>query len=185
MKTISTLAAAVILWMVAAPAHAAEMKQPTGAIVLTVGGNIANTNRGSFDPKRDSFLKYHDRSFDKAMEFDRAMLDALGTHKATISFPGWGEPVTFSGPRLADVLKTAGWQGTQITTLALDGFGTKIAKADLDAEDWILATTGNGRPFGIGQRGPLWLVFDPPGDRPATGEEEGKWPWAIFFIHAE
>ena len=76
-------------------------------------------------------------------------------------------------------------RGKQITTLALDGFGTKIAKADLDAEDWILATNGNGRPFGIGQRGPLWLVFDPPGDRPATQEEEGKWPWAIFFIHAE
>jgi hypothetical protein len=31
----------------------------------------------------------------------------------------------------------------------------------------------------------LWLVFDPPGDRPATTEEEGKWPWAIFLIEVQ
>ncbi len=34
----------------------------------------------------------------------------------------------------------------------------------------------------IGGRGPLWLVFDPPGSRPATDEEESMWPWSLFFI---
>lgn len=183
---LSTLAAVAALWLYIAPAQAADMKPPAGAVVLTIGGEIANTNRPPFDEKRDSFLKFHERKFARAMQFDRAMLDGLGTHEISITFPGWGGgPVKFKGPRLSDVLKAAGWQGKQITTLALDGFGTKIAKADIDAHDWVLATATNGSPLGIGQRGPLWLVFDPPGDRPATKDEEGKWPWAIFFIHAE
>jgi hypothetical protein len=62
---------------------------------------------------------------------------------------------------------------------------TAISKPQIDAHNWILATRGNGKPFGIGQWGPLWQVFDPPGDRPATTEEEGKWPWAIFLIEVQ
>ena len=174
----------LLVLLTAMPA-AADLNRPEGAVVLTVTGNIAHTNRDPFVKKRDSFIAFHERSFTKAAEFDRAMLDDLGTHRAYIEFDGWAEPVTFQGPRLADVLKAVGWTGSKITTLALDGFGTEIAKKDIDAHNWILATRGNGKPFGIGQRGPLWLVFDPPGDRPATAEEEGKWPWAIFLIHAE
>ena len=174
----------LLVLLTAMPA-AADLNTPSGAVVLTVTGNIAQTNRGPFVKKRDSFFGFHERSFSKAAEFDRAMLDDLGTHRATIAYKGWAEPVTFQEPRLADVLKAMGWNGTKITTLALDGFGTEIKKADIDARNWILATWGNGKPFGIGQRGPLWLVFDPPEDRPATVDEEGKWPWAIFLIHAE
>ena len=176
---------AFLIALFAAFPAAADLDRAKGAVVLTITGNIEHTNRGAFVKKRDSFIGYHERTFTKAAEFDRAMLDALGSHRAYIEFDGWAEPVTFQGPRLADVLKAVGWKGAKITTLALDGFGTAIKKADIDAKNWILATRGNGRAFGIGQRGPLWLVFDPPGDRPATADEEGKWPWAIFMIHAE
>jgi hypothetical protein len=186
MKRLAALLACLTLLAAAQTAAAADMKSPDGAVVMTIAGNIAIANRGAFDPKRDGFLKYHERKFDKAAAFDRAMLEALGTHSATIQFDGWGAaPITFSGPRLKDVLAAVGWTGRQITTLALDGFGTKISRADIDAFDWIQATRTNGKPLGIGQRGPLWLVFDPPGDRAATTEEEGRWPWAIFFIQAE
>ena len=34
------------------------------------------------------------------------------------------------------------------------------------AHDWVLATRTDGRALGIGERGPLWLVFDPLGERP-------------------
>lgn len=171
--------------IVAGPVLAADLRSPEGAVVLTVAGNISAANRPGFDPRRDSFLKYHERKFDRAAQFDRAMLDELGSRKIRIEYAEWAEPVTFTGPRLVDVLRAAGWRGGSITTLALDGFGTKISRADIDAHDWVLATRANGRPMGIGQRGPLWLVFDPPGNRPATQEEEGQWPWAIFFIQAE
>ncbi len=166
-------------------ARADGLPAATGTVILTIGGNIANANRPPFDPARDGFLKHHERRFDRAAAFDLPMLEALGTRSATIAYAKWPAPVTFSGPLLADVLKAAGWNGTQITTLALDGFGTKIARPALDSRDWILATRADGKPLGIGARGPLWLVFDPPGDRPATDEEEAMWPWALFYIEAE
>src|SRR3546814_13399793 len=62
-------------------AGAAELAAPEGAVVVTVAGAIENTNRGAFDPDRDLFLKYHDRSFTKAAAFDRAMLEGLGLHQ--------------------------------------------------------------------------------------------------------
>src|SRR3546814_4897748 len=48
--------------LLASPGVAAALPAPEGAVVVTVGGNIANTNRGAFDPDRDLFLKYHDVS---------------------------------------------------------------------------------------------------------------------------
>lgn len=172
--------------LAAGPASAGMLKKPTGRVILTIAGNVANTNRPPYDEHRDGFIKYHEHKFKKAAEFDAAMLDSFGVHTVTIAFPKWGpKPFTFSGPRLADVLKAAGWDGKSITTLALDGFGTKISKADLAAHDWILATRVNGHPPGIGQKGPLWLVFGLPGNRQATDKEEEQWPWALFYIQAE
>ena len=129
MKALTVLLTLLAAFAVAAPGAAADPKAPAGAVVLTVAGNIGFSNRPAFDPARDSFFKFHERTFERAVQFDRAMLESLGTRQATIDFPGWGGPIRFSGPRLADVLEAAGWRGTQITTLALDGFGTKISKA--------------------------------------------------------
>ena len=64
----------------------------------------------------------------------------------------------------------------------LDGFATEISAAKVAAHDWVLSTRADGRPHGIGDRGPLWLVFDSPEERPATAEEESMWPWSLFFI---
>jgi hypothetical protein len=174
--------AAILALLIAYPA-AAELDAPAGAVVLTVTGKIKQVNRDAFDPVRDGFISFHEREFAKAAEFDRAMLEEIGMEEAEIDFDGWEGPIRFQGPRLIDVLKEVGWRkGSRITTLALDGFGTKISNYDIRAHDWILATRGNGKPFGIGQRGPLWLVYDPPGDRKADKKEEGQWPWAIFLI---
>ena len=183
MKRPFAFAAAVLTVLFAAAAPAADMKEPAGAVVLTVAGNIANTNRPAYDEKRDVFLKYHERTFERAFAFDRAMLEGLGVTEIHIAYVEWGDdPRTFSGPRLADVLKAAGCGSGGLTTLALDGFGTEISAAEVEAHDWVLSTRVDGQPHGIGGRGPLWLVFDSPGDRPATEEEEGRWPWALLFI---
>ena len=108
----------------------------------------------------------------------RAMLEGLGTVELRIEHAGWGGPMDVSGPRLADVLETAGCPGGPLATLALDGFNTEISPETLEAHDWVVATRAEGRPLGLGERGPLWLVFDPPGERPATDEEADQWPWA-------
>ena len=80
------------------------------------------------------------------------------------------------------MLSAAGCSSGPLVTLALDDFATEIAATEIETRSWVLATRVDGRPHSTGGRGPLWLVFDPPGDRPATEEEENMWPWALFFI---
>ncbi len=188
MRTIVVAAIAVLLAGISVaaatgPATSADPPRPTGAVVLTVAGDLAHANRSPFDPVRDVFFAYHEQEFDRAVEFDLATLDRLGTREIVIAYEGWPEPIHFSGPRLADVLEAAGCAaGAAVTTLALDGFATEIPAAEVGAHDWVLATRADGKRHAIGGRGPLWLVFDPPGDRPATEDEELMWPWALFSI---
>ena len=112
---------------------AADTEAPAGPVVLTVAGNIANTNRPAYNEKRDVFLKYHERTFDKAFEFDRVMLERLGVTQIRIEYERWDGPITFSGPRLAEVLKAAGWRGGALVTLGLDGYSTRISAAEVEA----------------------------------------------------
>ena len=176
MKYLATFAVAL------AASLSAAAESPSGAVVLTVAGAIDKTNRPPFDAARDAFFDYHERSFDRAWAFDLAALEAFPMRRAAID--RGGGPEVFSGPRLTDVLGSVGCRGA-LTTLALDGFGSEISATEVAARDWILATRADGRPFALGGRGPLWLLFDPPGDRPATEEERGMWPWALFYIRCE
>jgi len=183
MKTPVALAVAVFACLAVHTVAGAEM--PAGPVVLTVTGDIVKANRPLYDEKRDMFFKYHKRPFDKAFAFDRAMLERLGVKEVRAEHKGWAGPKVASGPRLTDVLDAAGCRGRALEMLALDGFRFRLSKADLEARDWVVATRADGRPLGIGDRGPLWLVLDPPGDRPATEKEIGLGPWALFFIQCE
>ncbi|MCY4487112.1 MAG: hypothetical protein OXF11_08360 [Deltaproteobacteria bacterium] len=179
MKTPSALAVALFVWLVGCVSGAAEM--PAGPVVLTVAGDIVAANRPAYDEQRDMFLKHHKRTFDKAFVFDRPMLERLGVREVRAD-TDWAGPRTASGPLLVDVLNAAGCRGGTFDVLALDGFRFKLSKEDVEAREWVVATRADGRPLGIGDRGPLWLVFDPAGDRPATAKEIGLGPWALFFI---
>lgn len=137
---------AVLLSVVpAAPSATADIGKPSGAVVLTVAGNIANTNRPAYDQRRDVLFKYHEQTFNKAFAFDRAMLESLGIAKTRIEYEGWASPVTFAGPRLADALKTVGWQGGPLVAVAVDGFSREISPAEVEVRDWIVATRIDGR----------------------------------------
>jgi hypothetical protein len=60
------------------PALAADEAQaPRGMTVLTVSGLIGKTNRGPFDPKRDSVLALQKADFKNAFAFDRETLLSL------------------------------------------------------------------------------------------------------------
>ena len=83
------------------------------------------------------------------------MLEGLGMVRTVIKAKPWPHAITLEGPRLRDVLAAAGWNGSKITTVALDGFAVEISAADIAAHDWILALrrmgpiselAGTGRP---------------------------------------
>jgi hypothetical protein len=177
------LAAALLAW--AGGGQAAELGQPAGQVVLTVAGDIGATNRGAYDDFEDGFFKHHERKFDKAAEFDLAMLEGLGMHEVTVTYDKWPKAARFEGPWLKDVLAAAGAAGKDVAVLALDGFATEIAAADVDAYDWIVAVKRDGRYLGIGQRGPLWLVYARRDGKPIGEADEQRWPWAAFMIEVK
>lgn len=174
--------AALLLGVLLMAARAEALDRPAGPVVLTVAGAITETNRAPYDEGVDKFFTYHEVRFEKAAAFDAAMLEALGTHDITVSYAERPEQDRFSGPRLKDVLVAAGFMGDNIKVLALDAYAKELTRADLDAYEWILAMERNGEPLGIGQFGPLWLVYAKPDGAPVTAEDETRWPWAVFYI---
>lgn len=166
----------------AAVSQVSALDAPSGPAILTIVGDITETNRSPFDEAEDSFFKHHERRFDKAAAFDHAMLEKLGMHEITVSYVGWPKPVRFQGPWLVDVLTAVGAKGDTVAALALDGFASEIGKADLAAQDWLLAIKKNGEYLGIGQRGPAWLVYARRDGKVAIADDEGHWPWAVFLL---
>ena len=180
-----TLAVTLGLLTVSAGARAGgDLPAPSGPVVLTIAGKIGTANRGATDPAVDGFFAYHEIAFETAAEFDRAMLEALGSQEVELSYKDWPEAYRFAGPRLSDVLAAAGVEGRPITVTALDGYAEEISAQDLAGHDWIVALDVNGRPLGIGQAGPLWIVYPVPGPV-ASEEDEHRWPWAVFFIEVK
>ncbi len=181
----SMLALSVMLIGCSGGSLAADLSPASGQVILTVVGKIEHTNRPPFDKFADPFINYHERTFDKAAEFDLAMLEALGMHEVEVSYEDWPRTLRFAGPRLKDVLDTVGAEPKVLTVLALDGFASELSEEILASEDWIVAIKLDGDYMDIGQRGPVWVVFDPGEDKSITAEEEGTWPWAAFFMQVD
>ena len=174
-------------WFLLSPAAgmATELATPGGPVVLTVTGNITQTNRGPFNDFEDAFLKHHERRFQKAAAFDLAMLEGLGMHDVVIEYDAWPKSYRFQGPWLKDVLTAVGAVGRKVTILALDGFAQEISKQDLEAYDWIVAIKRDGRFLDIGRHGPLWVVYGRRDGKAMTEEDEQRWPWAAFMIDVQ
>jgi hypothetical protein len=185
MRVSERLAALAVAFLLATPAAAADLGKPGLPVVVTLAGKIANTNRPAFDAEADLFLKYHERSFDKAAAFDIPMLEALGLHSVEVKIPEWPVPVTVEGPYLKDLLAAVGAEGDTVSLVALDGYASELNWSDVEALDWIVGIRADGRPLGLGQRGPLWVVYSYPDGRALTAEDELRWPWATFYIEIE
>jgi hypothetical protein len=183
-KTLKAVALAVGISALISGGAVAELAKPAGAVILTIGGAVKYTNLPPSSKFDDRFLNTQEYSFEKAAAFDIAMLKKLGTVTTTIKAEPWPRAVTLEGPRLIDVLMAAGWTGNKITTVSLDGFAVEITAADLAAHDWILALKADGVPLRIGGHGPVWIAYSVPGGV-GRAEDEGRWPWAVYYISAE
>lgn len=153
-----------------------------GGPVLTIAGKITETNRPAFNELNDVFFNFHKRTFEHALVFDIASLEALGMQKARIDYPGWPAPVSVEGPFLRDVLAAAGAKEGTVRITALDGFTAELAAADMAEQDWIVAVKADGQYLGIGGKGPSWVLYARRDGKPATAEDEERWPWGAFLI---
>lgn len=180
------LAIAFCLLFSASVVHAADLGKPTGPVVLTIHGNIANANRGALNEFDDAFFKFGNVSFDKAAVFDLAMLEKLGRKKLTVKYDTWPKAYAFEGPLLRDVLKVVGAKGKSVKVFALDGYGAEIPLAETQTYDVLLAVKADGKYLGLGGRGPTWVVYPRTDRNPALkSHDDAKWVWSAVRIEVE
>ena len=161
----------------------------TGHGLLTVAGAIARSNRAPLDPALDQLMVKHGAQFDKAWEFDAAMLAHLPavTIRPTLEYDA--KTHKLSGPLLSSVLEAAGLAAGASMMLglrALDGYTVALSLADTRSYRMIVATTLDGVPLSVGGLGPLWAVYDADRlpafkDKPLK-ERFGLCPWGLYFI---
>jgi len=177
---------------VASSLAAGAASERTGCGLLTVTGAIARSNRGPIDLALDQLMVKHGRAFDRAWEFDAAMLARLPavTIQPTLEYDA--KPHKLSGPLLASVLGAAGVAAGAAVTLtlrAIDGYAVAVSLADASRYRMIVATTIDGRPMSLGGLGPLWAVYD--ADRiPEFADKPLKQrfalsPWGLYYIEAK
>jgi hypothetical protein len=163
--------------------HAADrMEAPKEMTVLTVGGEIGNTNRGAFDADKDGLFSRLNISFDRAFAFDRPMLLRLKQGKVSAETTELGRSAVFSGPLLKEVLAAVGAARAKVSFVAVNNYEGWLAPEDIDASDWILALEVDGAPLGLGQQGPIWLINSrASGDEP-NQSQRGHWVWAVLYM---
>lgn len=156
-----------------------------GPTLLTVTGEITDANRGPVDPETDKLFVFNDVSFDKAREFDLAMLETLPQATVHADFPKGGDETEFTGPLLEDVLAAAGAEGTTVMIQAMDGYAIEAPVDELVAKGAVVAIERDGKSLGIGGLGPTQIVF-PRADRADLADmPDDWWIWQIFHIKVE
>lgn len=130
-----------LLALIATPAVAAGLAQPSGPVVLTVKGPLDRTNA------------------ERAAEFDLAMLDSLPQRVTTTTTPWHDGPQVFAGPRLSDLVAAVGARGSALRVVGIDDYSAVLPWSEFADAPVILATRVNGRPMTLRQYGPLLIVY--------------------------
>src|SRR5262245_16292369 len=171
------------------PLQADAARARTGTGLLTVAGAIAKTNRGPLSLVSDQLMLKHGATFDKAWQFDAAMLGRLSAVTIAPTLEYDGKPHKLSGPLLTTVVEAAGVAAGASMMLglrALDGYTVGISMADARAHRYVVAHTLDGTPLSLGGLGPLWALIDadrvaPFKDKPLK-ERFGLCPWGLYYI---
>jgi len=141
-KSIMKVAFGLLFCLLSLNATEAGALEPAkGDVVLTVSGAITNTNAG------------------ETAEFDRAMLEAIGT----VTFETetmWTEGVqSFTGVALSDLLSAVGVNGSVLRASAVNDYAVDIPTDDAVEGGPIVAFLRNGERMSLRDKGPLWIVY--------------------------
>lgn len=120
---------------------AGELPKPTGKIVLTLSGDIRNTNE------------------DGKAVFDIASLEKLGMVSFQTTSPWYDGRTTFSGIPMQKLMDYVGAKGSVVMVTALNDYTTEIPLSDFKKYNAILALKINGEYMRIRDKGPLFVVY--------------------------
>ena len=158
----------VIILLTPLLGYGGSLASPEGKILLTVSGNIENTNSG-----------------DKA-EFDITMLEALGVSSLEIETPWTKGRQIFSGVLGSLILDAVGAKGEVVVARALNNYQVKIQLSDLRQYPILFALKHNGSYMRVRDKGPIWIIY-PKETYPELDKDEAyeKWIWQLSGIHIQ
>ena len=142
-KSVRQAIAALIVGVLACSGAAAEsLPTPSGKPILSVSGNIAQTNVGA------------------EARFDRDMLEALGTVSFETTTPWDKERVRFEGVPLDRLLDRLGASGSRLIAVALNDYSAELPIDDIRKHDVLLALKRNGEYMPVQNKGPIFIVYN-------------------------
>jgi hypothetical protein len=122
-------------------AQAGTLPKPAGKTILTISGNIANTNVNG------------------AAQFDREMLESIGVVAVETNSPWYDGRVRFEGVPLKKLMAFVGAKGTIVTAVALNDYVSTIPMEDFNKFNVILAMKRDGNYMEVREKGPLFVIY--------------------------
>lgn len=156
------VAAAVAVAFTVSAVAAEGLSEPSGDVLLTIRGDIAETNG------------------DGVARFDRPMLEAMPSitfSTSTIWTEGTQE---FTGVPLSAILDSVGAAGDTALATAINDYAVQIPRDDWGDAAPIVAYEMNGAPMSVRDKGPLWIVY--PYDSDATYRSEVIYARSIWQL---
>lgn len=153
---------ACLLALLGPPAHALDA--PTGKVLLTVTGQIAERNSA------------------EAALFDLAMLEKLPQLSFRTRTPWFPEPRKFTGVRLRDLLAAlgAGARGS-ISAEAINNYRATIPAEDWTDHDLLVAWRLDDEPMAVRDMGPLLIIY--PFDAQPKLRSAVRYSRAVWQLH--
>lgn len=151
-------------WLCALVFALASWSAQATTLSLDVKGKIAKTNDATHT----------------VFHFSEAQILALPPHSISTSTT-WTAKSTFTGPLLADILKTVGAYGDQIEIHTLDDYTYTIPVSDSNRYGVVVAYSMNGQRLQVSDFGPLFLIY-PRDEFPAdlaNAAADAKFVWQI------
>ena len=151
-----------------ASANAETLETPKGTPILVISGKIQSTNA------------------DGTAQFDRAMLEALGTVVVETTTPWYDGVSKFEGVSLDVLMKSVGAQGQTVTAVALNDYVTTIPIEDFAKFGTILALKREGEYMSVRDKGPLFIIY-PFDDNPDLQNQTyfGRSAWQLAKLVIE
>lgn len=168
---IPTLAAACLL--VGSVGSAAQLEQPSAAVILSVSGNISASNG-------------RNAMGSAVANFDLAMLQALPQTEILTTTP-WTDGVQrFEGVLMRDLLERVGAEGGQVRAIALNDYEAVLPRSDFETILVLLALAQNDQVLRVRDKGPIWIIYPHDPDRPEiAGIQNHKMVWQLRAIVVE
>lgn len=141
MNSFRAVLGGLFLFSAALVAHADDFAPPGGEVLLTLSGQLGQTN------------------MDGTLQLDQAMLEALPQTEFSTSTTWTSGTPTFRGVLLKDLVAAVGATGERVTLQAVNDYAISIPMSDIGPDAPLLAFLMDGETMSLRDKGPIWMVY--------------------------